>query len=89
MITIVPIADAPARNTVMLILAVTISSIVILLLSISKDVGTTVCSLSYLLLESSDWPCLILEGPLPLKHMYWEFALIPFSQTFANGQNLP
>ncbi len=50
-ITTSPIDDPRARDTVMLALAVTISSIVILLLQLSQKVmGTTACSLltSYL-----------------------------------------
>ena len=90
MITIVPIDDPPARDTVILTLAVTISSIVILLLQLSlKVVGTTVCSTYYLLLESSNWLYLILESLLPLKHMHWEKAPILCLRTIANNQNLP
>ena len=89
-ITIAPIDDPRARDTVMLTLAVTVSSIVIQLLQLSlKVVGTAACSPSYLLLESSYWPFLILKGLLLLKHMYWEKALIPCSRILANHLNLP
>ena len=77
MITIDLIADAPARDIVVLNLAVKILSIVILLLKLSlKVMGPTVWSASYLLLESHKRLYLLLEGHFSLKHMYWEKALI-------------
>ena len=70
-ITIDLIADAPARDIVMLTLAITILSIVILLLKLSlKVMGPTVWSSSYLLLESHKWLYLLLKSHFSLKHMY-------------------
>ena len=66
MITIVPIDDPPAHDTVMLTLAVTISSITILLVKLSlKVMGLTLWSASYLLLESH-----VMALPLTQKPCY-------------------
>ena len=87
----IALIDLPrARDIDMLTLAITISYYrYSTSAAISKGCGEQPCVPRLTSYSKAPLRLSLPKGSLPLKHMYWEKALIPCSRTFANHLNLP